>query len=147
MRQIVHSILVVFFVLSVVVDRFFKYIARTSPEMSERFWFETTPRINTDAALSIPIGSIYFDVFLIVVWMLLVVWWMKNRNADWSAFLFGIVLAAASNVWDRIFYGGVIDYLPFLGISILNISDIIITVGSFLLVYFFYKKSREVILV
>ena len=131
--------------MCIAIDRLFKFIARTSPEISERFWFGEAPKINTEAALSVPIGSLYLTVFLVGVWVILVFWWIKNKQARWAIVLFGILLAAASNVWDRIFYGGVVDYLPFFGISIMNISDIVISLGAIVLVVVFWRNNREVL--
>jgi lipoprotein signal peptidase len=145
MRQVGIKTIGGFFLGCVAVDRLFKYIARTSPRVSERFWFGEAPRINSEAALSIPVGSLYLTVFLVIVWFVLVFLWIKNKQTRWAIVLFGILIAAASNVWDRIFYGGVVDYLPFFGISIMNISDIVISLGAIVLVVVFWRNNREVL--
>lgn len=54
----------------------------------------------------------------------------------------GLVLAGLlSNVLDRVFYGGVIDYFSIFFIPKFNLADILIVVGSIILVYKIVRSS------
>ena len=45
-----------------------------------------------------------------------------------------------SNLIDRLYYGCVIDYIPFLNISSFNFADVCITVGAGIILWMSFKK-------
>lgn len=51
-----------------------------------------------------------------------------------------IFAGAVGNVIDRVRYGCVVDYVPFLHISSFNFADVLITVGAGLLLFYTIKK-------
>lgn len=55
-----------------------------------------------------------------------------------------IIIGAVSNLLDRIFRGAVVDFINFFGWTVINISDIYISVGvAWLLAYEFLKKNKK----
>jgi lipoprotein signal peptidase len=65
--------------------------------------------------------------------VLMILWWgaVAARNQHWSLViaLSWIWWGALSNVIDRVSYGAVLDYIPFLQLSMINIPDIMIIIG------------------
>lgn len=76
-----------------------------------------------------------FSLTLLSVLVAVLGWWLfieltrknKNRLVALSASL--IVAGALSNLVDRFWYHATIDWIPFFGISVLNLADIAIMVG------------------
>jgi lipoprotein signal peptidase len=77
----------------------------------------------------------------ILMWMIviagLIYWWWRG---EWL--LFPAILAAISNLIDRIHQGTVVDYLPVFGLWI-NLSDIVITGTVVLLILKLYAKPNH----
>lgn len=67
----------------------------------------------------------------------------ERRNFLLSAGLLFIIFGGASNLFDRIFFGYVIDWIRvfFLPISIFNIADIMIVLGLFFIVIYIFKSN------
>lgn len=66
---------------------------------------------------------------------------IKRRLTE-AAALSLIFLGAASNAYDRLRYGYVIDYASFRYFSVLNLADALITIGSFWGILL-YKKTLD----
>lgn len=106
-------------------------------------------RENPFLALSIPfplpislILSFILLTFLCGTWLLQ----KRKKNISLSLIAFAILLGALSNFYDRIFMGFVIDYIhiktPFFYFPILNISDMLISLGILLwLCYDFWDRK------
>lgn len=57
--------------------------------------------------------------------------------------LLSLIFGASSNFYDRVAYGYVIDYIDIKNFSVLNFSDIMITLGLIILLFSeFYKKQK-----
>ena len=56
-----------------------------------------------------------------------------------------IAAGAASNFFDRIRYGAVIDYIDVRWFTVLNIADIMISVGAALLVLVLWRDDKKMI--
>lgn len=87
----------------------------------------------------IAFGFVIHQYFFVVLWVLITVmlgalWWSK-RSAVWHTHIpFILIFAGAiGNMFDRIVYGCVIDYIPLLTISSFNVADVLISAGAFLL--------------
>ena len=96
-------------------------------------------------------GLVLPQVLFIVLWggiMLLVFYhWFKHRMTDFlNQIPFLLVTAGGmSNMIDRLYYGCVIDYVPFLTISSFNFADTLISFGAFLWVrQIFVAKNRKI---
>ncbi len=82
-------------------------------------------RLNSPAILE------FFDIILILFWQ------FRRKAGVWLIFIGGI-----SNLLDRIFRGGVVDFLSLLFIPTFNFADAAICLGAaFLLVDYFKLKK------
>ena len=55
-----------------------------------------------------------------------------------------IAAGAASNFFDRVRYGAVIDYIDVRWFTVLNIADIMISVGAALLVLMLWREDKKI---
>ena len=71
-----------------------------------------------------------------------ILYYFKKIGLNLTA-LFAIIIAAVlSNLFERVFYGGAVDYINLFGLNVLNIADIIIVIGFFAtIVYAIIKKK------
>jgi len=85
-----------------------------------------------------------FVIGVIVLGVLMtVVIWREFRHRPWADLAFGLIIGGASaNILDRLIYGGVIDYLPFLQFSTFNVADAEIVLGALLLVIMSGAKAH-----
>lgn len=92
--------------------------------------------INTGLVGSVPVGST--AALAITITALVVFLWyaigrttrtMRGRTATLL-----VVVGALSNIFDRLTVGGVIDYWPILGLTTINLADMMIVGGALLLV-------------
>jgi signal peptidase II len=97
-------------------------------------WFKLF--LNQGIIFSLPFNNLLTIIFglliiLIIIYFLIKSW--QNNNYKSSLALLLILLGSASNLYDRIVYGGVIDYLNFGFLSVFNLSDVYIVLGILLL--------------
>jgi len=84
-------------------------------------------------------NSLLFSAFsLIVVLMFLA--FVKGISTSVKVM---IISAVGLNFFERIFFGGVADYLAFFNISLFNLSDILITIGFILVAWQIFNGSRK----
>ncbi len=115
-----------FFIIAITgfaIDRIVKYFALNIPAFFGGVF------VNENFAWGIPISNNTVLVFMSFAIASLAVLSIKSKNL---AFLI-LIMGALSNLIDRIFYGGVIDYIhvPFGGI--INLADIMVFLGAALL--------------
>ena len=75
----------------------------------------------------------------------LLFWLMKTweKGKDYLVLGLGlIILGGLSNVYDRVIYGYVIDWLQS-PISVFNVADVMIVAGVGIILYDMYIKTRE----
>lgn len=115
--------------------------------------FNLTLAYNKGAAFSfLHTASGWQNMFLCVIAILislLIIWWLYKTPARevWFNIALSLILGGAfGNVWDRISYGYVIDFLDFhLGdwhFAIFNLADSAITVGAFMLFCYWLKPQK-----
>ena len=69
------------------------------------------------------------------IFFLLIIWWKQAyaQNKKWESIASSAILVGAvSNLIDRIFYSGVIDFIAIGWWPVFNIADILISVGVLL---------------
>ena len=135
-------------------DRLLKNWALTL-EINENYkilgdWLILSFAKNYNIAFSLPINGAWLlpVIFLIIVSIitLIVKTIYQKKELEFSAiFLTFIVFGAISNMIDRLLYGYVIDYLAIKKFSILNIADVMISLGAllFLKQYFTNKNHKR----
>lgn len=99
---------------------------------------------NPNLALGIPCPDfIFYPLFLFVFYFLsqgLISSWQKKKPGEFFAF-FLILGGAFSNFLDRIYYAYVIDYFYFFSFTLINLADLMIVFGAFVLIFYFLKKA------
>ncbi len=130
-------------------DRLLKYIALTQSLLHTgeivRFWFISfSPFLNHYLAFSIPLSLVVIiPSSLLIIAVLCFYSAQPERTAVQRAALFFIITGAASNVFDRIAYHGVIDYLSFWPQGFFNIADMMIGIGITALIFLPYHSPTH----
>lgn len=95
---------------------------------------------NYNLALGISLNNLLIIIFAIILFIFLI-YFFYNKDKK-IAFCF-ISIGFISNIFDRIFYGYVIDYINILNINIFNISDILIIIGMAILLINIIKNDKQ----
>lgn len=89
-------------------------------------------------------GSLQNDsllyIFLILGVMILLFLFAKSQQKYYIPLVL-IAVGAVSNIIDRIFYSGVIDYIHFGSVSTFNLADIYICLGALWYIYLLFTKD------
>lgn len=127
----------IFVLVLFIIDRISKIIILTQP--LAKGWvssFINKPEINSGIALSLPLNN-KVAIAISVIAILIITWHVAGllKYRTWLVFYWGlIIIGAFSNLLDRIFLGGVADYisLPLIP-SLFNLADTFIFIGAILL--------------
>ena len=106
--------------------------------------FNITVVFNRGAAFGILKGCSDLLVYIGIVFIIILIAIMKNDAGKnmFSMAVFGMILGGAlSNIFDRIVYGFVVDYIDFKIWPVFNISDMCISIG--VLILFLQSLSRN----
>lgn len=117
-------------------------------------FFNLTLAHNTGAAFSFLHAAsgwqnIFFIALALVVSLMILYWLAVLPRRDWwMAVALSLVLGGAlGNVWDRLVYRYVIDFLHFhwsdWNFAIFNIADSAICVGAFMVIIGWYRGSKS----
>lgn len=130
------------------VDRLLKALAIASqPEINLiGGWLRLVLAKNPGIAFSLPVFGrwLVIIIFLIIIALVYLFILKIKKNAYFQAvFYFSIIIGAASNLYDRLKYGFVIDYFNLKYYSIFNLADGLILLGIVgLLVVVIDKNSK-----
>ncbi|PCI32648.1 MAG: signal peptidase II [Elusimicrobia bacterium] len=132
-----------------VLDRATKYWAQTWLYERENVavlpFFHFTYVQNTGAAWGVMRGNNYLLIGISIV-LLGALFWMRRswKNPDvWIRYgSLSVGAGALGNLYDRIFYGYVVDFLDFLVWPVFNVADSCITVGACALAWGLHKADR-----
>ncbi|MBT4849452.1 signal peptidase II [Candidatus Parcubacteria bacterium] len=128
-----------------IVDRLSKFfIIKYKPSYWDGF---IDLHINRDIAFSIPMSGMVLYPLLVIIFIVLIYLWLQSlRKKDFFVWPLGLlIIGAVSNVLDRIYYGGVIDFINVRFFSVFNLSDIYISIAVvWLLLLQFRKKENPV---
>lgn len=131
----------------ILIDRIVKILVTNNFELNVRNeiinnFFYITNCHNYGAAFSLFSGNVIFLIFITLIVLFLIYREVKKSSINKvSSILYGLLLGGIiGNLFDRIFYGYVIDYLDFkifnLDFAIFNIADMAIVIGALLLIIF-----------
>lgn len=125
-------------------DQFFKYLAYNNQIFKFYLlkpWLGWEYFPNPGIAFGIPVPQIVLYILTPLILFSLVYWWKKNNHKTNNFYLgvFLIFAGAISNLIDRVVFSITIDYFRVLT-SVMNLADIIIVIGAFLLLY--HKKEK-----
>ena len=81
--------------------------------------------------------NLIVSLISVLLLFLLCVWILKEKKSFLKFSLLLVMLGGLSNLFDRLYYGFVIDFIWFkiLPMSIFNIADIMITLGIICLIF------------
>jgi signal peptidase II len=98
--------------------------------------------INKNIAFSLPIPApVLYPLLFLVFLALLFVWYRDLFHEKKYIWPYGlIIIGAASNIWDRLQYGGVIDYFNVPFFTVFNLSDVYIFLG---VCYFLLRQLKH----
>jgi signal peptidase II len=123
---------VIFFVA---LDRFLKVFAFANQASEFNLLGEILKfnyKINYYIAFSLPLAGnclIILIILVIIILILLCLYYIKRSQLDKAMALFLMVAGASSNLFDRLKYGFVIDYIDLKYFTVFNFADIMIVYG------------------
>jgi len=132
-----------------ILDQISKYLisrylyVNESVEVVRKF-FHLTLVHNTGAAFGILRDQTALFILISVLAVVSILFYLRKRkNLSLAKSTgFGLILAGSlSNLIDRLRFGYVIDFLDFRIWPVFNIADSAITIGAFLLIISFFKKT------
>lgn len=137
--------------LTILIDQLSKYfiVNNLLPGQSIpiiRGFFHFTHTQNIGAAFGIlPGRHLLFVIITIISIVLVLIYYFrfKERRIILQVALGLQVGGAVSNLIDRIFKGGVTDFIDFRWWPIFNLADVAIIIGAILLIYVFWKGERS----
>lgn len=145
-RNIAFFLIVIF---SIFLDRITKYFAfhNLTEPIDITSFFSLYFTTNTGAAFGILKGKTIILTVISVFFVILILYKLKeiiNEQYYWATAL--ILGGAISNLFDRIFYGFVIDFISVFNFPVFNFADSAITIGAIgLLIYLIidFKKNKN----
>lgn len=143
-KMTVINLTVIFFIG---LDRFFKALVFNNQASEFNLFgevFKVSYKSNYYIAFSLPLAGKFSAVLIIlaiIILILLGLYYAKKLQTGKAAALFLIIIGASSNLFDRLKYGFVIDYLDLKYFTVFNLADVMIIVGIFLLFLNVNKKQ------
>ncbi len=131
----------------IIIDRILKvlvtnnFVLDVRNEIIDGFFYITNCH-NEGAAFSLFSGNVLFLIFITLIVLFLIYRTINKENVNKIGILaYGLLLGGIlGNLYDRIFYGYVIDYLDFVifkfNFAIFNLADAAIVIGAILLIVF-----------
>jgi len=131
----------------IIIDRILKVLVTNNFVLNVRNkiidgFFYITNCHNEGAAFSLFSGNVLFLIFITLIVLFLIYRTINKENVNKIGILaYGLLLGGIlGNLYDRIFYGYVIDYLDFrifkFNFAIFNLADAAIVIGAILLIVF-----------
>lgn len=123
-------------VFFIVLDRFLKLLAANNffspPVNIVRDILKFNFAGNFNIAFSLPAGGgwLVAAIFLVIIFVFIFFVYCWRRRDIRAFYLFFIILGAASNLFDRLRFGYVIDYLDVKYFTIFNLADAMIVAGA-----------------
>lgn len=144
------TIVVTFCIVIIAIDQLSKYlVTKNVTEKIGNDYFAIEVTENTGMAFGFNSGNTK-NIFLSLIVIFIIISFIKNqRELIGTKELMAISLALGggiSNIIDRVFRGGVLDFIKVLFIPNFNIADLCICTGWILIVIFLiiYTKKEEV---
>ena len=138
----------------IIIDRILKVLVTNNFALNVRNkiidgFFYITNCHNDGAAFSLFSGNVLFLIFITLIVLFLIYRTINKENVNKIGVLaYGLLLGGIlGNLYDRIFYGYVIDYLDFVifkfNFAIFNLADAAIVIGAILLIVFEGSDNDE----
>ncbi len=130
-------------------DRFFKFLAvndffhKPLEIFGNIFKLNFTPNFNI--AFSLPLSGFWLNVIITLIILSFISHLaasLKLNNYRYISYLLLIIFGAASNLYDRLSYGFVIDYFDLKYFTVFNIADAMIFFGVLGIIVILSKKNE-----
>lgn len=137
-------LVVVFFILDQLLKFIFNDSNRAVPLLGDLLVLKFSKNYNIALSLSLVSNRIALLLLIGCIILLLIYLLIKNRK-DYgvSIWLTCIIIGAISNFIDRLQYGYVIDYIDVKFFSVLNLGDVMITIGSLFLILTLHRNKKQ----
>ena len=132
-------------VITIIIDQLIKLFIKTNitkdiviiPKI-----FKITNVINTGAAFSILKNNNTLLILININILVLLNYFINKNNIENDYFELGIILGGiVGNLFDRLLYNGVIDYIEISNFPVFNLADSLIVLGIILLIIKEFKKD------
>lgn len=132
-------------VITIIIDQLIKLFIKTNitkdiviiPKI-----FKITNVINTGAAFSILKNNNTLLILITIIILVLLNYYIKKNNIENDYLELGIILGGiVGNLFDRLLYNGVIDYIEISNFPVFNLADSLIVLGIILLIIKEFKKD------
>lgn len=126
-----------------VLDRLSKiFIIKYKPSYGDGF---IDLHINQNIAFSIPMSEIILYPLLAIIFIVLIYVWLKSfKKQQYLIWPLGfLIIGAVSNILDRFYYGGVVDFINIKFFTVFNLSDIYISIAVVWLVLLQFNKKKN----
>lgn len=117
-----------FFIVSIfllIVDQVIKYLVSNFSVRT----FGLGYFLNTNFSWSWPISNQVSAILSLLLLIGILFFYFQSRRQNFNPILFLVMAGAVSNLFDRVWRGGVVDYIFLPGGAIINLADVIIFVG------------------
>lgn len=97
-------------------------------------------------ALSLPLSGVFLNWVIFFLICLLIFYFLRmygQGNIFSAATIIIIIFGAFSNLYDRIIYGFVIDYLELKWLTVFNLADAMIVISVFVLFISDFKRREK----
>lgn len=131
----IYYIIAIFFIT---LDRFLKTLALTLPDKLEFLngWINFNFVKNFNIAFSLPITGVGLNifVFILIVFLIYFLIFLCGQKYYFRMFLvLNVILGAASNLYDRLKFGFVVDYIDLKYFAVFNVADTMISISVVIL--------------
>lgn len=147
LKKMIAIIIAVIFFIGL--DRFFKVFAFNNQASEFNLLGEILKfsyKNNYYIAFSLPLAGLWLNVAISLIILLLIFYlvraWRSGKQGI-AVCLFITVIGAANNLYDRVKYGFVIDYLDLKYFTVFNLADVMIVAGVILLLVILNKKEAN----
>ena len=149
MKNKTVKLIVIIVLILVLIDQASKILVTNfidQPMGNEFFKFEITN--NTGFALGFNDGSNVKNIFIMAFVLFIVIRFIKNQieliDTKTAVALSMVLAGGCSNLIDRIARGAVLDFIKIYKFPIFNIADMLVVVGTILLVIFLVIFTRKI---
>jgi signal peptidase II len=135
-------------VFFVVLDRVIKVISLRRPGNFQIIGdiLKFDPIENKNIAFSLPLNGVWLEVTIAAAIIFLIFFFadsIKKQTLVKACFLLYVILGAASNLYDRLVFGAVIDYLDLKYFTVFNLADVMIVGGAAGLIVFINRSGKK----
>ena len=136
-------------VFFIALDRFLKFLAVGGFFNESKIiigdFFKLNFVRNYNIAFSLPIAGWWLNIVVILIVLALIynlLYYAEKNDHAKSYLLFLIVLGAASNLFDRLKYGFVVDYFDLKYFTVFNLADAMIVCSVIFLAWLMFRNKK-----